>query len=106
MKKVLLILVALSFAVSVYAAENTFMSKSAQKLRDFGQKVEKTSDDVDAKVEAQQKRSLEQQRKYEAKKAERDRKIQEKQKQRQEAYNATQKRLEEKREQLRKLLEE
>ena len=75
-------------------------------MREFGQKIDKTSNDIDAKILEQEKKALEQQKKYEAEKAARDAKILEQQKARQEAYNAAQKRLEEKREQLRLLLEE
>lgn len=113
MKKILLALMIMSVASAVYAADTestqtpfSFFSKYTQKMREFGQKVDKTSNDIDAKILEQQKKALEQQKKYEAEKAARDAKILEKQKARQEAYNATQKRLEEKREQLRILLEE
>lgn len=114
MKKILLALMVLFMAGSVYAADNTnvtntptgFLSKYTQKIREVGQKLNKTSDDIDAKILEQQQKAIEQQKKYEKEKAERDAKILEKQKARQEAYNATQKRLEQKREQLRLLLEE
>ena len=113
MKKILLALMVMSIASAVYAsdAETTqssfnFLSKYTQKMREFGQKVDKTSNDIDAKILEQQQKAQEQQKKYEAEKAARDAKILEKQKARQEAYNATQKRLEQKREQLRLLLEE
>ena len=115
MKKMLLALMVMSIATSVYAADATaeapktvsgFFAKYTQKMREFGQKVDKASNDIDAKILEQEQKALEQQKKYEAEKAARDAKILEQQKARQEAYNAAQKRLEQKREQLRILLEE
>ena len=88
-------------ATSAYA-EMSF----TQKLRNFGHQVTKTADDIDAKIDEQEQKALEQQKKYEDAKAKREQKILEQQKAREEALNARQKRLEEKREQLRKLLEE
>lgn len=115
MRKILLALMVMSIATSVYAIEATaeapktvsgFFAKYTQKMREFGQKVDKTSNDIDAKIQQQEQKALEQQKKYEAEKAAREAKILEQQKARQEAYNAAQKRLEKKREQLRILLEE
>ncbi len=113
MKKILLAFVVMSIASAVYASDTestqspfSFLSKYTQKMREFGQKIDKTSNDIDAKILEQQQKAQEQQKKYEAEKAARDAKILEKQKARQEAYNATQKRLEQKREQLRILLED
>lgn len=115
MKKILLALMVLSIATAVYAAEtnttttttpSSFLSKYTQKMREVGQKLDQTSNDIDAKILEQQQKAQEQQKKYEEEKAARDAKILEQQKARQEAYDAAQKRLEEKREQLRLLLEE
>lgn len=114
MKKILLALMVTTLATSVYAADevkttttpSSFLSKYTQKMREVGQKLDKTSNDIDAKILEHQQKVQEQQKKYEEEKAARDAKILEQQKAREEAYNAAQKRLEEKREQLRLLLEE
>ena len=99
MKKILLALMVMSVATSVYAADvdttatqttaSGFFGKYTQKMREIGQKLDQTSNDIDAKILEQEKKALEQQKKYEAEKAAREAKI-----------------LEQKREQLRILLEE
>ena len=100
MKKILTVFTAITLLSSLpcMAAENSISS--------FFFCLWKFNRDVDAKIDAQQKKMDEQQRKFEEKLKERDQKILEQQKERQELYEAHQKRLEEKRELLRQLLEE
>ena len=100
MKKILIVLTAIIMLsyLPCSAAENPVSS--------FFARLWKVNNDIDAKIDAQQKKMDEQQRKYEEKLRARDEKILKQQQERQEIYEAHQKRLEEKRELLRQLLEE
>lgn len=102
MKKILTVLTALL----VFAAVPVSAVEAVNPVTSFFDKLWKFNDDVDARIDAQQKKLDEQQRKYEEQIKARDLKIQEQQRARKEAYEAQQKRLELKRQQLKQLLEE
>lgn len=107
MKKLLLTtLFMLLITSQAFADQTTQPNKYTQKLHNLTNMMNKSADDIDTKIDNQQKKNLERQKKYEAEKAARDLKIKQKEQERQAVYNQTQKRLEAKKEQLRKLLEE
>lgn len=102
MKKLLVLFSILTFAGSAFAAEPVETATTPTVL----DQVNNVSTTVDAKIQAQTQKTLEQQKKFNAKLRARDKKIEEQQKALKDSYNARQKRLEQKREQLNKLLEE
>ena len=108
MKKVALLLVLFCFTGVVFAeeAQAPVTSKLTDKMREVSKKIDRTSNDIDAKVDAQTKLFTEEQRKYEKQKALRDEKLRAQQQKQQEILNYNQKKLEKKKQLLKQLLEE
>lgn len=103
MKKILTVFAVMTILTGVQAGA---AEQATNPVSSFFDKLWQKSEDVNAKIDAQQEKFEKQQKKFEDQRKARDEKILEQQKARKEAYEAQQKRLEQKKQQLKQLLEE